>query len=157
MKCNHCGEDAAVKFGKDRKGQQRYRCLACRKTFVESHALAGMQTGLKEAVGALRMLLEGMSVRATSRLTGLDRDTILRLMVQAGEQCRAFMEANIHDVKAEQVELDEQWANGCQARPSFPVLGRMAFSSTVSTERRCSAVGECGARMKCRRCSVTMA
>lgn len=110
MKCNHCGEDVAVKFGKDRKGQQRYKCLSCRKTFVESHALAGMQTGLKEAVGALRMLLEGMSVRATSRLTGLDRETILRLMVQAGEQCRSFMEANIHGIPAEQVELDEQWA-----------------------------------------------
>lgn len=110
MKCVHCGADVAVKFGKDRKGQQRFRCLACRKTFVESHALAGMQTGLKEAVGALRMLLEGISVRAASRLTGLDRDTILRLMVQAGEQCRAFMEANIHDVKAEQVEIDEVWS-----------------------------------------------
>lgn len=117
MNCNHCGEDVAVKFGKDRKGQQRYRCLACRKTFVESHALAGMQTSLKEAVMALRMLLEGMSLRAASRLTGLDRETILRAMIQAGEQCRAFMEANIHGVKAEQVELDEQWAFiYCKAR-----------------------------------------
>ena len=65
---------------------------------------------LKEAVGALRMLLEGMSVRATSRLTGLDRDTILRLMVQAGEQCRVFMEASIRGVKAETIEVDEVWS-----------------------------------------------
>ena len=110
MRCIHCTRETAIRFGKNRKGRQRFQCLACRKTFVEAHALSGKHTGLKEAAGVLRMLLEGMSVRAASRLTGIDRDTIIALMVQAGLQCREFMEASIHDVPADQIELDEQWA-----------------------------------------------
>jgi transposase-like protein len=37
------------------------------------------------------MLLEGASVRSTERLTGLHRDTILRLLVAAGEKCEKLM------------------------------------------------------------------
>ena len=110
MKCIHCGEDATMKFGKDRNGQQRHRCIDCRKTFVEPDAFAGKKTDTKEACRALLMLLEGMSVRATSRLTGIDRDTIIGLMVQAGEQCETFMDKSIHNVPAETVEIDEQWS-----------------------------------------------
>ena len=56
------------------------------------------------------MLLEGMSVRSCERLTGMDTDTILSLMVEAGEQCRAFMESTIKGVKSEQIEVDEVWS-----------------------------------------------
>ena len=56
------------------------------------------------------MLLEGMSIRATERLTGIDSDAIIGLMVQAGESCAKFLETSIHDVKADTVEIDEQWS-----------------------------------------------
>lgn len=110
MNCIHCESEHVSKFGKDRNGQQRFRCVDCGKAFVEPHAFAGKKTDTKEAVRALLMLLEGMSIRATSRLTGIDRDTIIGLMVQAGEQCATFLESSIHDVKAATVEIDEQWS-----------------------------------------------
>jgi len=109
MQCPTCGKNAG-KFGKDRNGLQRFRCAACAKTFLEPHALAGKQTSMKDASMALKMLLEGMSIRSTSRLTGLDKNTILGLMVQAGEACRKFMESMIQKVPAESIECDEQWA-----------------------------------------------
>jgi IS1 family transposase len=99
-----------VKFGKNSVGRQRFRCVGCKKTFVETHAFSGKRTDEKTACRALLMLLEGMAVRAVSRLTGLDPHTILDLMVAAGEQCATFMETAIRDVNAETVEIDEQWS-----------------------------------------------
>ena len=65
---------------------------------------------MEETVKVLAMLLEGMSVRSCERLTGMNRDTILSLMVEAGEACTKFMERAINKVPAEFVECDEQWA-----------------------------------------------
>lgn len=126
MKCEHCGEDGAAKFGKDRKRQQRFRCKCCGKTFVEPHALSGRQTSMDDTVKVLSMLLEGMSVRSCERLTGMHRDTILSLMVEAGENCRRFMETVIHDIPAQSVECDEQWAFIFCKRKTAERLGRGA-------------------------------
>lgn len=109
MQCPTC-EKKAGKFGKDRNGLQRFRCAACAKSFTEPHAAAGKKTSLKDTANVLRMLLEGMSVRSCERLTGLHRDTILGLMVQAGESCRKFMEATIRNHESQYIECDEQWA-----------------------------------------------
>jgi transposase-like protein len=109
MNCPKCGE-SAQRFGKTRDGQQRYRCLECRKTFSEPKALAGLATDLKTAAFALQLLLEGTSVRATSRLTGLDKNTILRIMVQAGEQCFQFLADTMQNLKATDIQCDEVWS-----------------------------------------------
>jgi transposase-like protein/IS1 family transposase len=109
MNCPNCGE-SAQRFGKTRDGQQRYKCLECRKTFSDPKALAGIATDLKTAAFALQLLLEGTSVRATSRLTGLDKNTILRIMVQAGEQCFQFLADTMQNLKATDIQCDEVWS-----------------------------------------------
>ena len=40
----------------------------------------------------LSALLEGYSIRATSRLTGVHKTTIMKLLVQAGEHCQAILD-----------------------------------------------------------------
>ena len=50
-----------------------------------------MRIKLEDAVLALKCLVEGNSVRSTERLTGLHRDTILDLLLLAGERCEALM------------------------------------------------------------------
>ncbi len=116
MQCPTCGKNAG-KFGKDRNGLQRFRCAECSKTFLEPHALAGKHTGIEETAKVLNMLLEGMSVRSCERLTGLHRDTILGLMVQAGESCQRFMEKAIQNRTVNTIECDEQWAFvGCKRK-----------------------------------------
>jgi transposase-like protein len=124
MKCIHCGSEVVSKFGKDRKGQQRFKCLECRKTFVEPHALTGRKTSMDDVVRVLSMLLEGMSVRSCERLTGMNTDTILSLMVEAGENCARFMEASIRKVPAKYLELDEQWAFVFCKRKTAERLGK---------------------------------
>ena len=76
----------------------------------EPKPLAGLATDLKKAAFALSMLLEGTSVRATSRLTGLDKNTILRIMAQAGKQCFQFLANTMQNLKATDIQCDEVWS-----------------------------------------------
>ena len=54
-----------------------------------------MRIGLKDATLALGMLLEGMSIRATARLTGLDPGTICDLILVVGENCQRLLDAKV--------------------------------------------------------------
>jgi len=98
------------KHGKTRDGQQRYRCMECGKTFSEPKPLAGLSTDIGDAAKALHMLLEGMSVRATARLTGLDIKTLLRMVVKAGRQCEQFMADRLYDLPCDDIQVDEVWS-----------------------------------------------
>jgi len=94
MTCQRCHHDTARKFGTYGKRHiQRYRCSDCKATFSEPAPKIGTHyTDPETAAKALAMMLEGMSVRAISRLTGLHIRTILALMVTAGEKCQAHVE-----------------------------------------------------------------
>jgi transposase-like protein len=82
-----CTHQRRKKHGRDRKGQQRYRCADCRKTFLDEAArpLGDMRINFDKATMALSLLLEGMSIRATERLTGIKRDTICNLILLVGD------------------------------------------------------------------------
>jgi len=63
-----------------------------------------------KALIALHMLCEGSSVRAVARVTGLHKNTVLKLLVAAGEACERFMAERIVNVPVADVELDEVWS-----------------------------------------------
>jgi IS1 family transposase len=68
-----------------------------------------MRVPLDKAVNVLQLLLEGMSVRSAERITGVHRDTILRLLVLAGERCQRLMDEKLVDLPVRDVEVDEIW------------------------------------------------
>ena len=68
-----------------------------------------MSDGMSKAKLALRMLTEGMSIRATERTTGIHRDTPCKLIVLFGTACRRFLEARMHGLKLTHLQFDEQW------------------------------------------------
>ena len=61
------------------------------------------------AVLALQLLLEGNSIRSTERITGLDRNTIMRLLVLAGERCAVLLDSHMRNVHAKRIQADEIW------------------------------------------------
>jgi transposase-like protein len=65
----HNCQTARKRFGKHRSGLRRFRCNRCQKTYAEDHErpLGEMRLPLGRAVGVLRLLLEGMSVRSSER------------------------------------------------------------------------------------------
>jgi len=58
----------------------------------------------------LAMLCEGSSMRSISRVADVSINTVSKLLVEAGEACAAFHDANVHGVKAKRVQVDEIWA-----------------------------------------------
>jgi transposase-like protein/IS1 family transposase len=106
-----CKHETRKKHGKDRKGNQRWKCCLCGVTFVsdERRPLADMRIDMGEAVKVLNMLLEGMSIRACSRLTGMKPDTICDLVLLAGENCRRWLDTAVVGVEAKEIQLDEIW------------------------------------------------
>jgi transposase-like protein len=57
-----------------------------------------------QVIGAL---VEGNSIRSTERMTGIHRDTIMRLMVRVGTGCERLMDVAMRDLKCERIQVDE--------------------------------------------------
>ena len=51
-------------------------------------------------VQILNMLVEGMSMRAASRVAKVSINTVTKLMVEAGEACAAYHDEAVRDVEA---------------------------------------------------------
>lgn len=111
MNCLDC-DGLTKKHGKDRKGNQRFRCLACQKTFVEpkDKPLGSMILAEEKVLLCLNLLVEGSSIRSTERITGVHRDTIISLLKIVGEKCLAIQENLVRNVKVKDVQADEIWA-----------------------------------------------
>ena len=58
----------------------------------------------------LHLLCEGMSIRAITRLTGASKNTVAKLLIDAGKACAAYHDANVRDVKVARVQVDEIWS-----------------------------------------------
>ena len=76
-------------------------------------------------VQILEMLVEGMSMRATSRVAKVSINTVTKLMVGAGEACAAYHDETVRNVTAERVQCDEIWAF-CYAKEKNVALARSA-------------------------------
>jgi len=109
MNCDSCGT-RCQKFGLHRNGLRRFRCLYCKRTYTEPHKrmLDGYLPDAKVTL-ALQLLLEGNSIRSTERITSLDRNTIMSLLVRAGERCAALMDAKMRNLPCKRLEMDEIW------------------------------------------------
>lgn len=117
MTCHNC-QSLCMKWGKANQ-IQRYRCKQCRKTFSEeqSNPLGDMRISMEKAELALQLLLEGNSIRSTTRITGLHQVTILNLLVMVGDRCEKLMRRKIKGVAVRDVEADEIWGFvGCKNR-----------------------------------------
>jgi len=108
--CHSC-QISCNRFGKHRNGLQRFRCSQCRKTFTETHQrpLDEMRLPLDKAIMILTLLVEGMSVRSIERITQVHRDTILRLLILAGERCTRLLDEKMRGVKCNYLQADEIW------------------------------------------------
>ena len=58
----------------------------------------------------LHLLCEGMSIRAVTRLTGASKNTVAKLLIDAGKACAAYHDANVQGVTAKRVQVDEIWS-----------------------------------------------
>ena len=60
-------------------------------------------------VAAIGALVEGSSIRSIERITGVHRDTIMRLGVRVGHGCAALLDAKMRDLPCRYLQFDEVW------------------------------------------------
>src|SRR4030042_5774258 len=58
---------------------------------------------------AISALVEGSSIRSIERMTGIHRDTIMRLMVRIGQNCEKILDATMHNLTCKNIQVDEIW------------------------------------------------
>src|ERR1035437_3200038 len=72
---------------------------------------------MDKKVAVITALVEGCSVRSTSRTTGVAKGTILRLLAEVGQACADYQNAVIRNVPAQRVQVDEIWSFvGCKQK-----------------------------------------
>jgi IS1 family transposase len=65
---------------------------------------------IEKKVAVISALVEGCSVRSTSRMTGVAKGTILRLLAEVGEACARYLDVTLRNVPAKRVQIDEIWS-----------------------------------------------
>ena len=125
MTCTRCNHTTCKRFGYfSKRPIQRWRCTSCPATFADPTApklLGTHYTDPAKLVQALTLMLEGMSIRAISRVTGLHKGTILSLLETAGQNCRRLWDSRIRGMRTQFVQADEIWSFcGCHERRLKP-------------------------------------
>ena len=62
---------------------------------------------IDKQITAISALVEGNSIRSIERMTGVHRDTIMRLMVRVGNGCERLMDATMRDLPCNNIQVDE--------------------------------------------------
>ena len=92
---------------------------------------------------ALHMLVEGMSLRSVSRVTGIHRTTVQNLLVRAGEGCAQLADREMRGLKLQHLQLDEIWTfcgkkqkNLARAEKQDPELGDQYLFVALDTDTK---------------------
>src|SRR5438270_8547578 len=60
-------------------------------------------------IAVIGALAEGSSIRSIERITGVHRDTIMRLGVRVGQGCAKVLDAKMRDLPCRYLQFDEVW------------------------------------------------
>lgn len=101
--CPRCGaRDHLDKDGHNRSGTQRYRCRTCRRAFTPTPKEQGHGAVTHEQ--AVRLYLEGMSLRAVGRILGVVHQSVANWVAEAA----MGLPTRVSDARpSETVEVDE--------------------------------------------------
>ncbi len=97
-------------YGKDKTRTLLY-CRTCGHRFAETKCTAffGLHLPGETIQQIIHHAAEGVSVRGTARLLNLDKDTVNRVILRAGEHCALVLSNLLHSLQMTEVQLDELW------------------------------------------------
>jgi IS1 family transposase len=81
-----------------------------------------------QVIGAL---VEGNSIRAVSRMTGIARNTISDMLVELGAACAEYQDTALRNLQSKRIQCDEIWAFCYAKDKNVPaeMKGRLGFGS----------------------------
>jgi hypothetical protein len=77
----------------------------------------------EQRVQAVNCLIEGCSIRATVRMTGIAKKTVMRLLREIGEVCESYQDSVLRNLHCRRIQVDELWGfNYCKAKNVTPEI-----------------------------------
>ena len=61
-------------------------------------------------VQVVASLVEGNSIRATCRMTGVAKNTVVKLLTELGEACQRYQDEHLRNLPCKRVQCDEVWS-----------------------------------------------
>jgi len=108
---NHGNITIRGKYGKDKTKDLLY-CRTCGQRFASTRATAffGLHLSDEKIEQIIHHAAEGVGVRATARLLGINKDTVNRVILRAGEHCELILSSLLRSLKLNETQLDELWS-----------------------------------------------
>jgi len=86
---------------------------------------------VEKRAAILGLLVEGNSLRATSRLADVSINTVTKLLVGLGEACAEYHDLNVRNVRSQRVQCDEIWCFvGAKAKNVTPEKQAQGWGDT---------------------------
>ena len=64
----------------------------------------------KRRCQVIAALVEGNSIRATVRMTGVAKNTVTKLLADVGEACSAYQDKAFRNLSCQRIQCDEIWS-----------------------------------------------
>ena len=90
---------------------RKFLCRTCGRTFSErsNTAFFYLRSDERDMMRALKMVLKGLSLRATAEIMEVHLDTIRAWLRRAAEHSEEVNQVLLKEMKVSKVELDELW------------------------------------------------
>jgi IS1 family transposase len=76
---------------------------------------------MEQKTRVVAALVEGNSIRSTVRMTGVAKNTVLKLVLDLADGCAAYHDKNVRNLKVRRLQCDEIWQFvGSKARNTSP-------------------------------------
>jgi transposase-like protein len=112
MKCPFCqSENHKVHQRNGHTCNTIYRCVDCDRCFSERRftGYSGLKLAPEKIVQIVHCLVEGIAVRATARLVGVDKNTVLNVLKHAARLCQRVMDLKLKSLHLRYLQADELW------------------------------------------------
>src|SRR5579862_808578 len=88
----------------------------------------------KKQAQVVAALVEGNSIRATVRMTGVAKNTIAKLLIELGAACSDYLNKNLVNLQCKRVQCDEIWSFiGAKQRNVTPELAAKGHAGDIWT------------------------
>ena len=91
----------------------------------------------------IRCFVEGQSIRATARTADVSKNTVTKLLIDAGKACTAYQDRGLRDLPCRRIQIDEIWSfiyakekNVARAKSAPPEAGDVWTWTAIDAETK---------------------